>query len=393
MEKKIFAGNLKLTKNSQQFKLTVTEGLEHKIRLMCSEYPDNEWSGILFYTYTGSIKRNNLAIKAVDFHLMDIGSSTYTEFDYDDSIAGYYADNIDIIGDCKMGLIHSHDRMETFFSSTDQNTLKAEGFDANNFVSLIVNDAGTYTAAVTRKVEHTTKTDTTVITEESDRYDFFDKESGIPIGKKTKSKKTDSNTDVGYSIEWYSLSIDVKPENTSLDHSETDEYIKERIPEILKKKEISKVGKKSHNTKKYDWADYPEYEYPDDDYSAYHSFYDMDELRVPLINIFFNEKSVDNYAKQLVTGSIMIDTKTPLEKFINVIPDAYKHRFPMFTNFQKFVAGMILIVSNDMSLSVHGTAAYALEARIALFKKLSKYEGTNPYIDEMCLQLKNSNRW
>ena len=42
--------------------------------------------------------------------------------------------------------------MATFISSTDAATLKEEGNDRNHFVSLIVNNAGTYTAAITRKL-------------------------------------------------------------------------------------------------------------------------------------------------------------------------------------------------------------------------------------------------
>lgn len=40
----------------------------------------------------------------------------------------------------------------TFFSGTDIATLREEGNDRNHFVSLIVNNAGTYTAAITRKL-------------------------------------------------------------------------------------------------------------------------------------------------------------------------------------------------------------------------------------------------
>lgn len=42
----------------------------------------------------------------------------------------------------------------TFFSGTDISTLKEEGRDRNHFVSLIVNNAGNYTAAITRKVRY-----------------------------------------------------------------------------------------------------------------------------------------------------------------------------------------------------------------------------------------------
>lgn len=42
--------------------------------------------------------------------------------------------------------------MPSFFSGTDTATLREEGNDRNHFVSLIVNNAGTYTAAITRKI-------------------------------------------------------------------------------------------------------------------------------------------------------------------------------------------------------------------------------------------------
>lgn len=45
--------------------------------------------------------------------------------------------------------------MSTFFSGTDLSTLQEEGKDRNHFVSLIVNNAGVYTAAITRKVKYT----------------------------------------------------------------------------------------------------------------------------------------------------------------------------------------------------------------------------------------------
>lgn len=40
----------------------------------------------------------------------------------------------------------------TFFSGTDVATLRSEGNDNNHFVSLIINNAGVYSAAITRKV-------------------------------------------------------------------------------------------------------------------------------------------------------------------------------------------------------------------------------------------------
>lgn len=43
----------------------------------------------------------------------------------------------------------------TFFSGTDLSTLQEEGNERNHFVSLIVNNAGKYTAAITRKIKYT----------------------------------------------------------------------------------------------------------------------------------------------------------------------------------------------------------------------------------------------
>lgn len=51
----------------------------------------------------------------------------------------------------------------TFFSGTDIETLREEGNDRNHFVSLIVNNAGTYTAAITRRLREKRVINTTFI--------------------------------------------------------------------------------------------------------------------------------------------------------------------------------------------------------------------------------------
>lgn len=52
-----------------------------------------------------------------------------------------------------MGIKSLIDNKMAFFSGTDTNTLREEGNDRNHFVSLIVNNEGTYTAAITRKLK------------------------------------------------------------------------------------------------------------------------------------------------------------------------------------------------------------------------------------------------
>lgn len=140
-----------LEKHTDIYKLVIPADVENKIRYLCNKISQVEWSGTLFYTYSGSFEEGTLEIRCVDIFLMDIGSQTYTEFDMSPDVVAYMTDHPELLN-CQMGLIHSHNNMATFFSGTDTATLREEGNDRNHFVSLIVNNAGTYTAAITRKI-------------------------------------------------------------------------------------------------------------------------------------------------------------------------------------------------------------------------------------------------
>ena len=89
--------------------------------------------------------------------------------------------------------------MSTFFSGTDTATLKEEGKDRNNFVSLIVNNAGSYTAAITRRIKSKRVM-------ESVSYEFFGD------GEKQDTKEYVSDAD---EIEWFYLKIEKEGENYS----------------------------------------------------------------------------------------------------------------------------------------------------------------------------------
>ena len=143
---------ISLEKRTDTYKLVIPADVEKKIRHLCNRISQVEWSGTLFYTYSGSYEEGNLEIKCVDIFPMDIGSQAYTEFDMSPDVIAYMTDHPELL-DCQMGLIHSHNHMASFFSGTDTATLKEEGNDRNHFVSLIVNNAGTYTAAITRKLK------------------------------------------------------------------------------------------------------------------------------------------------------------------------------------------------------------------------------------------------
>ena len=136
--------------NQTNCKLIISSNLEKKISVCCRELPENEWSGTLFYSIVSGKFGKDLVLKAEDFYLRDIGSHTYTEFDDDADAFNYQVENNLI--DCIQGLIHSHCSFNTFFSGTDANTLDDLGHDMPHFLSLIVNNAGTYCAKITRRI-------------------------------------------------------------------------------------------------------------------------------------------------------------------------------------------------------------------------------------------------
>lgn len=208
-----------LRKQSDTFKIVVPLEVEEKIRHLCRHCPKVEWSGKLFYKTEGSVANKDLVITCVDLYVMDIGTGGYTEFDETPDFFGYMVDK-DLM-DTNVGLIHSHNMMSTFFSGTDLATLQEEGNDNNHFVSLIVNNAGKYTAAVTRKVI------TTMNVVATDSFRTFD-DSEVKIEGKKEWQQTHET------IEYYMLDVD-KAEVPNTFHE-----LDLRLEEIRKAKEKAK---------------------------------------------------------------------------------------------------------------------------------------------------------
>lgn len=184
-----------LIKKDSIYKLNIPADVEAKIRHLCSKVFNTEWSGNLFYKMTGTFADDNIEITCVDILPMDIGSSAYTEFEMSPEVATYMVENPELF-DCKMGLIHSHQSFGTFFSGTDTATLQSEGQHRNHFLSLIINNAGVYTAAITRKkiVKKDIK-----ITEEFEETDFN------PIAQATTSNQVE-----GAIVEYFMLDINIQ---------------------------------------------------------------------------------------------------------------------------------------------------------------------------------------
>lgn len=132
------------------FSLVISKPALAKIKEWCTQLPDSEWSGTLFYRIKeGSFAEKNLVLEAVDFYVSDIGSSVFTSFETSPDILTYQDEN-DLL-DCYAGMLHSHDKLSAFFSGTDESTLKKEGASMNHFLSLVVNNSGPYCARLTYK--------------------------------------------------------------------------------------------------------------------------------------------------------------------------------------------------------------------------------------------------
>lgn len=141
------------TQSPTRLRLSFSKHCEAKIRVACSLWPNNEWSGAAFYRYTcvdkdgkPSINPDNISIEVVDFCLQDIGNAVYTEYDINADTASYIADHIDTLMGCKMMLLHSHNKMAAFFSGTDMSTFHEQARQCTNILSVVVNNAGQYVA-------------------------------------------------------------------------------------------------------------------------------------------------------------------------------------------------------------------------------------------------------
>lgn len=307
------------------YKLIIPAEVERKIRFACQKVWSTEWSGTLFFTHEGSFENNDLVIRCVDIYIMDIGTQAYTEFDMNPDVIAYMCENPELL-DCQMGLIHSHNNMSTFFSGTDTATLREEGIDRNNFVSLIVNNAGTYTAAITRRVKSKQ-------VKESVSYEFFGD------GEKHDTKEYVSSAD---EIEWFYLKIEKEGENYSFpDMAARFEEIRQAKAEKAKKTQTPAYQDdykpaitNSYGTKAGP-ANLVKKEVNKPKVTQPTLFDNVDDLPfeegydIPYGQVSFDKVTLKSLVLQLITGSIIIsnDSKIDITKWAKSMPALYEKRF------------------------------------------------------------------
>ena len=211
------------------------------------------------------------------------------------------------------------DNKMTFFSGTDTATLKEEGRDRNNFVSLIVNNAGSYTAAITRRIKSKQVM-------ESVSYEFFGD------GEKQDTKKYVSDAD---EIEWFYLKIEKEGESYSFpDMAARLEEIKQAKAEKAKKVQIPAYSGNSYGIKAgpanlvRKETDKPKVVQPT-------LFDDVDDLpfdddySLPYGQVTFDKATLKSLVLQLITGSIILsnDSKIDIFKWAKSMSALYEKRF------------------------------------------------------------------
>lgn len=99
-----------LVKMLDTYSLIVPKHVEEKIRYLLRKYPNTEWSGVLFYSHTGTFEGKDLVITCEDLFPMDLGTTGWTEFKMTEDVTSYMAEHIELF-ECETGLIHSHHTM------------------------------------------------------------------------------------------------------------------------------------------------------------------------------------------------------------------------------------------------------------------------------------------
>lgn len=401
-EKKEVKPVLELVHRQDIFKIVIPAEVEKKIRFLCKNIWDVEWSGVLFYKVEGAFEDKSLTIRCVDLFQMDIGTSAYTEFNVSPDMATYMVDHPELLEEgIYQGLIHSHNNMATFFSGTDTATLSAEGNDMAHFVSLIVNNAGKYTAGVTRKYK--------CVQTVSEKYTYPTWNGEVREGVETFDIEEEK-------LEWFNL--DIVFENAT-DDFETE--MMERIKEIKesKKKVVTPVykgypqygnyGKNIAPTKevgstspidkdKYYWEEgrgwYKAKQLPVKQGELPFDQPEEENLDIPYGVVTVDEDIVQSIVRQLVTSSIIISNESAVDvkKWANSMESLYRRRFGTVKEFEYFASNYVDYLINytydaDVMIAVNNddtvmAALLAQDVREEL-EKLPKNPWLSVYIKLM----------
>ena len=234
------------------------------------------------------------------------------------------------------------DNIMTFFSGTDIATLKEEGRDRNHFVSLIVNNAGSYTAAITREVKSKR------VVNETFSYESFEE---------VLVEATDNWEEEVEEIQYFYL--DITKEGNNYSFSDVDA----RLAEIKKAKEAKartqpysqgSYGKGYAGSNKYQETlpatpktiIQPTLPFPATEIESAPPFEPVDGV-VDDQDVKADPKLIHSLCLQLLTGSVMIpnESKIDIKRWVNSMKSVIERRFGTGTEglkiYRSFIESMV----------------------------------------------------
>lgn len=120
--------------------VNISKALYFKIKYLCYNIFDDEWSGTLFFKARGKITDKNFKIECVDVMPQNHGDKSWTEFKFDDGKFARYMMQNRHLTRYSMGLIHSHNTMPAFHSGRDMAELRESSDKFPYYLSLVVNN-------------------------------------------------------------------------------------------------------------------------------------------------------------------------------------------------------------------------------------------------------------
>lgn len=264
--------------------------------------------------------------------------------------------------------------MQAFFSNTDLDTLLEEGKDRNHFVSLIVNNAGVYTAAITRKVT-IKRTANDVI-----KYKTFEDNDVTETELNTETKEFIHYFNLNIKVEQSSIDntffnrineIKNKKSNTYKTYNSLDRTFDSKIKELelpFEKPDYNFLINRQNIKKEEEEKDIPKFE--------------------PLIDI--DDSIITSIVYQLLTGSIVITNKNNIDinKWVKGMKSLFTKRFGKgesgFKTFKVWADSYIEFLcwfSLEDKYPNYEADILASEVAEKVIQKLEQFE-KNEYIEE-----------
>lgn len=256
-------------------------------------------------------------------------------------------------------------------SAVDMDTLIDEGKDQNHFVSLIVNNAGSYAAAITRKV------DRTVTGKQTTSYNSFNNKM-VNLGKSSDFTMKD------FYIEYFMLDIEVehpvieknpledrlkalRESASSFVNSSKGNYgwttwgSKEETPKQLELFEKDKNPENNQsikgNIKKENIKDSSFVSFPPKSIEAL-TEEDLTEEELEVDETVITCELVESHVAQLITGNLFAsyNKNLDLQKWVSNMPNIYGKRFKDFSDFKIYAESMIDSLYSEVSMELQNSA-------------------------------------